>query len=145
MAILQARRQYNARNPNGITRIDPVKPPPIDPHEPVPVVQPPVRPAPVDRAMARQNAMNNYMQRMGMQGYRYGAGNVRTGNTSVGGATAPGYTALTPGAPPVAATTPQSGSPLRPVPMSRAAGVAEPTLPQDPRNGTGGGGGLGAI
>ena len=56
MAILQARRQYNARNPNSIITANKgggqTDPPESDP----PQVQPPAVPSPADRAAARQTA-----------------------------------------------------------------------------------------
>jgi hypothetical protein len=149
LAIIQARRQYNARDPNSIITAPKGNAGQTDPPEPgggnlAPVQPPPASPA--DRAAARQTMMNNYMQRMGLQGYRYGAGNVRTGNIPRGGSNGAGYQALVPGALPVNGAPPVSGSTLTPVTLpSTGAGVAEPIVPQDPRNGTGGGGGFGAI
>ena len=129
MAIIQARRNFNARDPSGITTVknDPGQTDPAEPGGNQTPVQPPPQVSPADRAIARQNMMNNYMQRMGLQGYRYGAGNVRTGNIPRGGSDGAGYQSLVPGALPVTGTPPVSGGTL--TPQTLASGNGPPSPP----------------
>lgn len=129
MALIQARRQYNARDPGSIiTRgPDPVGPPiPVDP----PPVAPP-QPSAADRAVNRGALMQNYMRTMGLTPMRYGQGDVRTGNMSLGSDNAgvkPAGSQVFPAAPPPVSTAPvgTGDGPVKPPYVPRGPNAPPP-------------------